>query len=116
MTNYREERPWGEFENLLDEKYCKVKKITIKPYQRPSYQYHFKRSEYWTIVSGEAIVTINGESKTYKAGESVYVPVLARHRVENKTDSDLIFIEVQTGSYFGEDDIVRVEDDYERPQ
>jgi len=114
MTNYIEERPWGSFENLLDESYCKVKKLIIKPNQRPSYQYHHKRSEHWVIVSGEAVVTVDGVEKIYGEGESVYVPVLSPHRIENKSETDLIFIEVQTGTYFGEDDIVRVQDDYER--
>ena len=114
MTNYKEERPWGSFENLLDESFCKVKKLIIKPNQRPSYQYHFKRNEHWVIVSGEAVVTIDGVDTEYGPGDSVFVPALSRHRVENKGETDLVFIEVQTGSYFGEDDIVRVEDDYER--
>ena len=112
--NYKEERPWGTFENLLDAEYCKVKEIVIKKGGRPSYQYHHKRSEHWVIVSGEAVVTVDGVEKIYGEGESVYVPVLSPHRIENKSETDLIFIEVQTGTYFGEDDIVRVQDDYER--
>ena len=114
MNNYKENRPCGSFENLLDESYCKVKKLIIKPKQRPSYQYHHKRSEHWAIVSGEAVVTVDGVETVYNEGQSVYVPVLSPHRIENKGDIDLIFIEVQTGTYFGEDDIVRVQDDYER--
>jgi mannose-6-phosphate isomerase-like protein (cupin superfamily) len=114
MSNYKEDRPWGSFENLLDSNYCKVKEIIIKKGGRPSYQYHHKRSEVWTIVQGEAVVTLDGEERVYVAGEVVKVPVGVAHRVENKQDEDLKFIEVQTGTYFGEDDIVRLEDDYGR--
>ena len=114
MENYKEKRPWGTFENLLDSDYCKVKEIVIKKGGRPSYQYHHKRSEVWTVVQGEATVTLDGEEITYKAGQVVKVPVGVAHRVENKLEEDLKFIEVQTGTYFGEDDIVRLEDDYGR--
>jgi len=114
MSNYKEERPWGTFENLLDEPYCKVKRITVKKGGRPSYQYHNKRSETWTIVQGSALVTIDGYEMTHKKGDVVIVPIGVSHRVENKYNEDLIFIEVQTGTYFGEDDIVRIEDDYGR--
>jgi mannose-6-phosphate isomerase len=114
MENYKETRPWGSFENLLDSEYCKVKEIIIKKGGRPSYQYHHKRSEVWTIVQGEATVTLDGQVRVYKAGEAVIVPVGMAHRVENKNQEELKFIEVQTGAYFGEDDIVRLEDDYGR--
>ena len=112
--HYKEKRPWGTFENLLDAPYCKVKEIVIKKGGRPSYQYHHKRSEAWTIVQGEAVVTLDGQDIVYETGETVIVPVGMAHRVENKNDEDLKFIEVQTGTYFGEDDIVRLEDDYGR--
>ena len=72
MNNHKENRPWGSFENLLDESYCKVKKLIIKPNQRPSYQYHHKRSEHWVIVSGEAVVTIDGVEPDYSEGQYVY--------------------------------------------
>lgn len=111
---YTESRPWGKFENLLDEDYCKVKRITIKPGQRPSYQYHHKRSEHWVIVQGTAKVTIDDKDSEYKTGENVYIPIGAKHRIENIGNENLIFIEVQCGSYFGEDDIVRISDDYGR--
>ena len=112
--NYFEERPWGSFENLLDEEYCKVKRIIVKPGQRLSYQFHHERTEHWVIVQGEATVTLNGEEYEYHIGDVVEIPVRTKHRVENKFDKNLIFIETQTGSYFGEDDIVRIEDDYGR--
>lgn len=107
-------RPWGHYDILLDSNECKVKKIVVKSGQRLSYQYHHKREEHWTIVKGEAVVTLNGNDILVKAGEHIHIPLNAKHRIANKTDEDVIFIEVQYGSYFGEDDIIRVEDDYER--
>ena len=114
MSNYIEHRPWGSFENLLDTEYCKVKKIIVKPEQRLSYQYHHERTEHWVIVQGEALVTLNGEEYLFHKGMVVEIPVRTKHRVENTHKEDLIFIETQTGTYFGEDDIVRIEDDYGR--
>ena len=112
--NYIEHRPWGSFENLLDEEYCKVKRIIVKPGQRLSYQYHHYRTEHWVIVQGAATVTLDGKDKDYVEGEIVDIPVKTKHRVKNNFTEDLIFIETQTGTYFGEDDIVRLEDDYGR--
>ena len=113
-VNYYEERPWGSFENLLDEEYCKVKRIIVKPGHKLSYQFHYKRRETWVIVQGVATVTLNGSTYDYEEGYSVQIPKQMKHRVENKSKEDLIFIETQTGTYFGEDDIVRIEDDYGR--
>ena len=112
--NYKESRPWGEFENLLDTDYCKVKKISILPNQAPSYQFHYKRSEVYVIVKGKALVTLDGVDKEYNVGDTVIVPVLTKHQIKNIGEEELIFIEVQHGEYFGEDDIVRVDDDYGR--
>ncbi len=109
-----EERPWGRYFVLQDEETYKLKRIEVDPSQRLSYQYHHKRSEVWTIVSGEANVTINGVLKTYQVGQTILIPQGSKHRVQNDTDVLLVFIEVQTGTYFGEDDIVRIEDDYNR--
>lgn len=110
-----DERPWGRYEVLLDKEDVKVKIITVKPGQRLSYQYHEKRKEHWTIVSGVATVTLNDRVTRYLDGQVVEIPLKAKHRVENESkDEDLVFIEVQTGTYFGEDDIVRIEDDYDR--
>ena len=118
MNNYYEERPWGSFENLLDEEYCKVKRIIVKPGQRLSYQYHHKRNECWVVVQGRATVTLDGKDFEYESdnelGNIVNIPVGTKHRVRNDEEIDLIFIETQTGTYFGEDDIVRIEDDYGR--
>ena len=112
--NYTEQRPWGQFENLLDEDYCKVKRLIIKPGHRPSYQYHHKRAEHWIVVKGSATVTINDEKQQLSEGQYVYIAVGDRHRIENTGTEDLIFVEVQCGDYFGEDDIVRLSDDYSR--
>ena len=115
--NYTEERPWGKFENLLDSEYCKVKRITVKPAQRLSYQYHHKREEVWTIVLGFGTVTMDGIESWFKKGDVIKIPTKAKHRIQNmSTEHDLVFIEVQNGTYFGEDDIVRLEDDYNRKQ
>ena len=114
MDNYIEHRPWGSFENLLDEEYCKVKRIIVKPGQRLSFQYHNKRSEAWVIVQGRATVTLDDELYIFGTGKIVDIPVGTKHRVKNDYEEDLIFIETQTGTYFGEDDIVRIEDDYGR--
>ena len=110
----KEERPWGRYFVLQDETNYKLKRIEVEPGQRLSYQYHNKRFETWIIIEGSAIVTIDDKSKEYNAGESVVIPLRSRHRVENKSNSLLVFIEVQTGTYFGEDDIIRLSDDYER--
>jgi mannose-6-phosphate isomerase len=112
--NYKETRPWGQFENLLDTEYCKVKKIIIKPGQAPSYQYHFKRSEVYVIVKGKALICLDDVEKEYTVGDTILVPVLVKHRVTNIGEEDLVFIEIQHGEYFGEDDIVRVQDNYGR--
>tara|TARA_E500000331_G_scaffold358256_1_gene423737 strand:+ start:1748 stop:2092 length:345 start_codon:yes stop_codon:yes gene_type:complete len=112
--NYTEERPWGTFENLLDAEYCKVKRLVVKPGQRPSYQYHHKRAEHWVVVGGTATVTLDDTEIGLEAGQHIYIPIGAKHRIQNTGEEDLIFIEVQCGSYFGEDDIVRLSDDYSR--
>tara|TARA_B100000900_G_scaffold411575_1_gene431547 strand:- start:1032 stop:1376 length:345 start_codon:yes stop_codon:yes gene_type:complete len=109
-----ETRPWGKYEILLSSDFCKVKKITVNPGGRLSYQYHYKRSEVWTVTSGVATITLDDEVQDYKYGETVLIPQGTKHRVENRGDENLEFIEVQHGSYFGEDDIVRIEDDYNR--
>ena len=110
----KEERPWGKFFVLHDENSYKLKRIEVNPGGRLSYQYHHKRSEVWTIVEGVGRITLDGEVKDYKVGEVAQIPQGVKHRIENATNEPCVFIEVQHGSYFGEDDIVRLEDDYER--
>jgi mannose-6-phosphate isomerase len=107
-------RPWGEYWVIEDAISHKVKKIQVNPGGRLSYQYHFKRSEVWTVVSGVARITLDGTIKDYFVGETAIIPLGMHHRVENPIEEPLIFIEVQHGTYFGEDDIVRIEDDYQR--
>ena len=109
-----EERPWGRFFVIHDEPTYKLKRIEVDPGKRLSYQYHHKRSEAWTIVDGVGYITIDGVVKNHSKGETVLIPQGAKHRIENKGLEKVVFIEVQTGSYFGEDDIVRIEDDYNR--
>ncbi|MDP3354125.1 MAG: phosphomannose isomerase type II C-terminal cupin domain [Flavobacteriaceae bacterium] len=109
-----EERPWGRYYVLQDEATYKVKRIEVEPGQRSSYQFHHHRSEAWTMVLGEAIITLDDVPNSYKTGETILIPVGTKHRIENKSLQLVVFIEVQTGTYFGEDDIVRIEDDYDR--
>jgi len=107
-------RPWGSYFVLEDAETHKVKRIEVKPKGRLSYQYHYKRSEVWTMVKGEAIVTLDGKRIPLNAGEVIEIPREAKHRIMNIGEETLIFVEVQLGTYFGEDDIIRLEDDYNR--
>ena len=109
-----ENRPWGKFEILLDKDYFKSKIIRIEPGQKISYQSHSQRSEHWIIVKGEALVIIDEKEIKVKTGEHVFIPKGAKHRAINLGTTAVEFIEVQIGSYFGEDDIVRYQDDYGR--
>lgn len=83
-------RPWGEYFVLDDSKTHKVKRIVVKPGGRLSYQYHFHRAEVWTIVEGEALITIDGVDKTYKVGEVAIIPLKAKHRIQNATNENLV--------------------------
>lgn len=107
-------RPWGSYYVLEDTNTYKVKRIEVNIDGRLSYQYHNKRAEVWTIVQGKALVTLNDKDYEYNTGEVVIIPLQAKHRIKNIGKEKLIFIEVQHGTYFGEDDIVRIEDDYNR--
>jgi len=109
-----ENRPWGRFENLLDNQYCKVKKIIVSPKKRLSLQYHNLRSEHWLVVRGTAHVYLDKKYLVLNKGASIDIPIKSHHYIENKQDKDLIIIETQLGSYFGEDDIIRLDDPYER--
>lgn len=107
-------RPWGSYEVLGEGSGYKMKKIVVKPGKRLSLQKHFKRNEHWVVVEGEALVTIDGNEAPLKQNELIYIKSGQIHRLENTANSDLIVIEVQTGEYLGEDDIVRISDDYDR--
>ena len=114
MSNYKEERPWGMFEVLLDGETCKVKKITVNPGCRLSLQSHAKRNEHWIVTEGVMRVTVDDNVADYMTDEHIYIPKEAKHRMENCGDISAAVIEIQTGTYFGEDDITRFEDDYDR--
>ena len=107
-------RPWGSFTILDEGAGYKVKRIVVSPGRRLSYQKHASRSEHWTLVGGRACVTLDGREVMLNVGDSIDVAVGAAHRIENPGAEDLVFIEVQRGNYLGEDDIVRLEDDYGR--
>jgi mannose-6-phosphate isomerase len=109
-----EQRPWGSYKILSDSHDCKVKRISVKPHGRLSYQYHRKREEFWTFVCGTGKVVLDGVEQEVSAGSVFHVPHGCKHRVENTGTEDLDFVEVQLGTYFGEDDIVRLLDDYGR--
>jgi mannose-6-phosphate isomerase len=108
------ERPWGRYDILDTGPGYQVKRITVKPEQRLSYQSHEQRSEIWVIVSGAGQVVLDDEVLPVAAGSQVQIPVRAKHRMENLGSEPLVFIEVQRGGYLGEDDIVRYDDDYGR--
>lgn len=110
----KSERPWGRYEVLQESATHKVKCIWVSPGKRLSYQRHAKRAEHWFIVAGTAEVTINGEISTMGPGDSVDFGNGVLHRIHNVGKDEVIFVEVQTGTYFGEDDIERVEDDFGR--
>ena len=107
-------RPWGSYTVLEDGDDCKVKRLTVKPGGVLSLQKHFRRSEHWTVVSGTAKVRVGAQEFLLERNQSTYIPVDTLHRLENPTEHDLHLIEVQCGDYFGEDDIVRLEDKYGR--
>jgi mannose-6-phosphate isomerase len=108
------ERPWGAYKVLHTNELSQVKEITVKPGARLSYQTHEKRAEHWFITQGPALVTIDGVTKTIQTGESIDIGVGVAHRMAATQSAGVTFIEVQTGTYFGEDDIVRLEDDFGR--
>lgn len=110
-----EHRPWGSFTILDDDKIFKVKRLEVLPGKRLSYQRHTRRAEHWFVVKGTAKVTLNGQEILVNKGGSIDIPVEGAHRIENPTDQEhLVIIEIQTGDYFGEDDIERLEDDFGR--
>jgi mannose-6-phosphate isomerase len=111
---FEDHRPWGYYQVLSDESDHKVKRIVVHPGQRLSLQRHRLRMEHWHIVQGYAVVTVNSREIPVCAGESIDIPQGAWHRIKNSGQDNVVFIEVQRGEYFGEDDIERLEDDYGR--
>ncbi len=109
-----EQRLWGYYKILEDADTHKVKRICVNPNQRLSLQSHAKREELWIVLKGRGYVTLDDKDILVIPGSIIRIPLGAKHRVKNDGVEDLEFIEVQTGSYFGEDDIVRYSDDYGR--
>jgi mannose-6-phosphate isomerase len=112
--NEGETRPWGRYAVLDEGPDYKVKRIEVLGGKRLSYQRHASRAEHWVIVGGTAEVTLNGERHHLEPGQTIDIGVGAAHRIANPGEDTLVFIEVQRGPYLGEDDIVRLEDDYGR--
>jgi len=107
-------RPWGHYDDLLEREDHKIKELIVNPGERLSLQKHKRRAEHWIVVSGEALVTVADKEILLKPGQSVDVPRGAVHRILNPGHTQLVIVEVQMGDYFGEDDIIRLEDDYDR--
>lgn len=114
VSHTGEDRPWGRFDSLDRGDGHQVKRIKVKPAGQLSLQYHYHRSEHWIVVAGQATVTVDDSVQVLGPGQNVYIPQGAVHRLENFTDEPVELIEVQLGSYLGEDDIVRLEDVYGR--
>ena len=107
-------RPWGGYTTLKEESGYKVKRVTVRPGESLSLQYHHHRAEHWTVVRGHGIVQIGDEEYPTGPGECRYIPLKEKHRLTNKGEEELVLIEVQIGDYLGEDDIVRLQDNYGR--
>ena len=112
----KDHRPWGWFESLVVGDRFQVKRIHVHPGASLSLQSHFHRSEHWIVVEGTARVTVDNEVRLVTENQSVYIPLGAVHRLDNPGKVPMVLIEVQTGSYVGEDDIIRYEDVYARQQ
>jgi mannose-6-phosphate isomerase len=108
------QRPWGTYTILAEGDGFKVKTIEVHPGHRLSYQQHARRSEHWFVVIGEGLVTVDGKTSQVRRGHAVDIPQGTPHRIHNEGANPLVFVEVQHGDYFGEDDIVRFDDDYGR--
>lgn len=117
-TNYKigdkDTRPWGMWETIDVQENFVVKRITVFPKGILSLQKHQHRAEHWVITQGEGLVTVNDKVQTYQENDHIYIPKGAIHRIENQITSPLIFIEVQTGAILDENDIIRLEDIYNR--
>jgi len=113
-TSWDGERPWGRYKILLETLVTKVKLIEVFPQSRFSYQTHEHRSEYWTFIEGEGKLLLDGKSIPATKGFQVSILPGVKHRLHNDQDQPLLLVEVQLGTYFGEDDIKRIEDDFGR--
>jgi mannose-6-phosphate isomerase len=109
-----EERPWGNYTILHTDENCQIKKLIVNPGKRISLQSHKFRAEHWFIVAGQGIAVVDGKDVEMGPGDSIDVPIGSKHRISCSSAEPLVFIEVQTGSSFVEEDIVRYEDDFGR--
>ncbi|MBU1627753.1 phosphomannose isomerase type II C-terminal cupin domain [bacterium] len=107
-------RPWGYYEILFESEDLKIKRIIVYPGKRMSLQLHYHRSEHWFIIRGEGKVTLDNDNLKLGPYQSINIPLKTPHRIQNTGIDNLVFIEIQTGDYFGEDDIKRIEDDFGR--
>jgi mannose-1-phosphate guanylyltransferase/mannose-1-phosphate guanylyltransferase/mannose-6-phosphate isomerase len=107
-------RPWGFYEVLYKDETCQIKRIQVNPGHQTSLQSHQYRSEHWIVQQGRAKVTLEGDVTVLNLQEVCFVPATKKHRLSNKETVPLVIIEIQTGTYFGEDDIIRFQDDYDR--
>lgn len=114
MGQERADKPWGAYAVLDEGERFKVKRIEVQAGHRLSYQRHAHRAEHWFVVSGRALVEVESVQRHLTPGETIDIPIGAAHRVSNPAQDTLVFIEIQTGDYFGEDDIERLDDDYGR--
>ena len=109
-----DERPWGSYTVLDEADTHKVKRMVVAPGKRISYQRHAHRAEHWFVVAGEGAVVLDGDERPVRSGHAIDVPLGAAHRIRNTGREPLVFIEVQHGDSFAEDDIERLDDDYGR--
>ena len=113
-THQKVHRPWGTFTTLEQRDIFKIKKLVVKPHKRLSLQKHYHRNEHWIVVSGTAKVQVDDKTFLLQTNQSTYIPMGAKHRLENPGKIPLVIIEAQVGQYLEEDDIVRYEDDFKR--
>ena len=109
-----EVRAWGNFAVLISESNCQVKKLVVTPGKRLSLQSHEFRAEHWFVIQGQGIAQLDGAEIILNPGDSIDIPIESKHRISSISEVDLVFIEVQTGSSFDENDIIRYEDDFGR--
>ena len=109
-----DQRPWGSYQVLAEIPNYKIKHIIVKPHSKLSYQSHQYRQENWTVIQGQGTVIIDDQEQIVLPNQSIFIPQGAKHRLINTQESPCEIIEIQTGSYFGEDDITRYEDEYGR--
>ena len=114
MATDHDVRPWGSYTVVDEGPAHKVKRIVVSPGMRLSYQVHSRRSEHWFVIKGYGIATLDGAEHDVRLGVAIDVPTGMAHRIENIGPDELVFIEVQHGDYFGEDDIIRLKDDFGR--